>query len=136
MRYPMLVSAVLLAAAFSAGAARAGDIPQLSGATFAKSAAACAGNTSENIEDSLVVEARGIFGYEFGCTFLDAYGISYDGETHQFVAPAQCSDDSGVFRPDAFSLVFNDEGRQLMLQSQNEYIEQADFVSGDYVRCD
>lgn len=105
--------------------------------TYARSEAACkATEVSENIEDSIVVEASGLSGYELGCQFVDMHGVTYDGVTDQFVAIAQCSDDSGIFRPDNFSLVFNNERRELVLQSQNEYVAGENYLSGDFVRCD
>ncbi len=74
-------------------------------------------------DDSLQLSKEGIFGNEFGCTFL-SFKQEADKDTGQIylaVGHANCGDDSGINRPDNITLIPQDENT-ITVQSQNEYI--------------
>ncbi len=74
-------------------------------------------------DDSLQLSKEGIFGLEFGCTFL-GFELDKDkdtGETYLAIARANCGDDSGINRPDNITLIAQGEDT-ITVQSQNEYI--------------
>lgn len=74
-------------------------------------------------DDSLQLSKEGVFGLEFGCTFL-GFEVEADKDTGQLylaVARANCGDDSGINRPDSITLIPQDENT-VTVQSQNEYI--------------
>ena len=100
----------------------AGEVPDfLKGRVFSTDTASC-GDVSEG--DGLQLTKEGIFGPEFGCTFL---GFEEDrdretGRLYMVVALANCGDDSGINRPDNITLSPYLEGGQVIVQSQNEYV--------------
>ena len=107
-------------------------------------------------DDSLQLSKEGVFGVEFGCTFL-GFDVEADKDTGKIyiaVARANCGDDSGINRPDNITLIPQDENT-ISVQSQNEYIiseaqillsqrlpenikladEYPNYVSRDYKIC-
>jgi len=106
-----------------AGPAFADDAPGFLGgdAKYVTKAEVC---TSEELDDALQISERGMFGYEFGCNFLDFLEVKdSDGQAYQFMAVAACGDDSGVTRPDLIMLTPSDDG-MLRVTSQNDYVTQ------------
>jgi hypothetical protein len=106
--------------------------------TFARSAEACKAEVeSESWEDSIRVSSEGVSGYEMFCSFVELRNVR-DGEgITEFLTPSICGDDSGTTRPDTFYLSVFDDGKELILQSQNEYVVPGEGgISGPYVRCD
>ena len=126
------------------------------GAVYARDIAYCPGKADPGegaVEDTLSVSKAGLYGYELGCTFLQ-FLAERDPETKEIFswqALAQCGDDSGVTRPDAFTLIADADGAELRVQSQNEYVAgtvaalmnegdfdrfmQSQFLSGSYKLC-
>lgn len=100
----------------------AGDAPDfLKGRTFATDVESC---SEASDGDGLLLTKQGIFGPEFGCSFL---GFKEDrdpdtGRLFLVVATANCGDDSGINRPDMITLSPYIEGGQVIVQSQNEYV--------------
>lgn len=79
--------------------------------------------------DALMVNETGIWGQEFGCSFVAFHQDSRDEFLH--VATANCSDDTGVNRPDLISFLYDDDQQIIQIQSQNEFvIEEAVRMSG------
>lgn len=96
------------------------DIPDfLQDKVYSTDTSKCGDSTED---DSLQLSKEGVFGFEFGCTFF-GFDMEVDkdtGKTYLAIARANCGDDSGVNRPDLFTLVFQDE-TTITVQSQNEY---------------
>lgn len=129
--------------------ALAEEVPAfLADSQFATSPNACVPN--EGLESDIVINRSGIFGYEFGCTFQQFYAETDPDtdEPYAYLAVAICSDDSGIYRGDMFTLVPRDEGKTLVVQSQNEFLisesliysqdgerEAFNYVSRDYGIC-
>ncbi len=125
-------------------------------AVYARDLAYCPGKADPGegaIEDTISVSRSGLYGYELGCTFLE-FLAERDPETkevHSWQVLAQCGDDSGITRPDAFTLIPDADGAELRVQSQNEYVAgtiaalmnggdidrfmQSQFLSSSYKRC-
>ncbi|MGI9350296.1 MAG: hypothetical protein ACR2O3_01935 [Rhizobiaceae bacterium] len=107
---------------FAISSVHAGEVPDfLKDRVFSTDTASC-GDVSEG--DGLQLTKEGIFGPEFGCTFL---GFKEDrdedtGRLYMVVALANCGDDSGINRPDNITLSPYLEGGQVIVQSQNEYV--------------
>ena len=100
----------------------AGEAPAfLSGdRTWGSTPQACKSLESED-GAALTLSRKGIYGYEFGCNFLDFLPVRDDatGEMFGMVAIASCGDDSGISRPDMFNITVNEN--TLSVTSQNEY---------------
>jgi len=80
----------------------------------------CGDATEDN---SLQLSKEGVFGLEFGCTFL-GFDMEIDkdtGKTYLAIGRANCGDDSGVNRPDNITLVVQSD-EMITVQSQNEYL--------------
>ena len=74
-------------------------------------------------DDSLQLSQEGVFGLEFGCTFL-GFDMDTDkdtGKTYLAIGRANCGDDSGINRPDNITMIAQDD-ETITVQSQNEYI--------------
>ena len=132
----------------------ASEVPAfLDGKVYSTDPSKC-GDVTE--DDSLQLSKEGIFGLEFGCTFL-GFDLDKDkdtGETYLAVGRANCGDDSGINRPDNITLIAQGEN-VITVQSQNEYIiseaqlllsqrlpeniqladEFPEFISRDYKIC-
>lgn len=142
--------------ATSAGAEERVVPPFLEGtALFSREEGFCPGNPNPPAtEGTLQVSKAGIYGYEVGCTFLQFLPERdpETGEIYTWVATAQCGDDSGINRPDQFTLIHNEFNNTLTVQSQTEYaaatamlyldrdsdkdpFEQTAWLSGDYPLC-
>ena len=110
-----------LAVSYLAQPAMALDVPAfLEGKVYSTNPSKC-GDVTE--DDSLQLSKEGIFGLEFGCTFL-GFEVEADKDTGQVylaIARSNCGDDSGINRPDNFTLIPQDE-ETVTVQSQNEYI--------------
>ncbi|MEM9329708.1 MAG: hypothetical protein AAGA53_00175 [Pseudomonadota bacterium] len=115
---PVLLSAFLVVSSD----AFAKDVPEfLKGRVFSTDTASC-GDVGEG--DGLQLTREGIFGPEFSCTFL-GFQTDQDPDTGRIwavVANANCSDDSGISRPDNIALSPYIEGGEVYVQSQNEYL--------------
>lgn len=72
--------------------------------------------------DGYTLTATGVFGYEFGCNFATFLPVRAEGETEPFiwVGVAACGDDSGISRPDSFTLGFYED--RVVVTSQNDYV--------------
>lgn len=107
--------------AYSSAAALAQDIPVfLQDKVYSTDPSKCGDATEDN---TVQLSKEGVFGLEFGCTFL-GFDIEKDedtGETYLAIARANCGDDSGINRPDMFTLIAQDE-ETVTVQSQNEYV--------------
>lgn len=103
---------------------RAGEVPSfLIGKTYSTDVKQC-GNANDGDGDALQLSKDGIYGVEFGCQFVD-FKYERDSETGRLfsvVATTSCGDDSGITRPDMISLSPYEEGGQVIVQSQNEYL--------------
>ena len=104
--------------------AKAGETPPfLSGGQFyGENTLACDEAKSGAGEgEGLYMKGEGVFGTEWGCTFLDFLPIRYEdgGEVNGYVAITSCGDDSGISRPDMFELDFYDG--IVTVTSQNDY---------------
>ncbi|MEL7428441.1 MAG: hypothetical protein AAFN43_00445 [Pseudomonadota bacterium] len=118
----------LVAALFAAlgvlSPAVAQNIPEfLVGKVYSTDTSQC-GDVVDAEGDVLQLSKEGIFGQEFGCTFT---GFQFDrdpqtGRVYSVVATANCGDDSGISRPDLMTLSPYEEGGQVVVGSQNEYI--------------
>lgn len=88
---------------------------------FATQENACVevGETSE-----LMMNEIGIFGQEFGCKFLGFLADREEagGEAYLHVATVNCGDDGGINRPDMITLIYDDEAKTVVAQSQNEFV--------------
>ncbi|MDJ0613777.1 MAG: hypothetical protein QNJ29_08860 [Rhizobiaceae bacterium] len=74
--------------------------------------------------NALQLSGEGIFTEEFSCQFV-GFKTDADKDTGRIfgvVATASCSDDSGISRPDLISMSPYEEGGQVIVQSQNEYL--------------
>ena len=120
----MKPSSVIIAVSLSyfSTIAAASDVPDfLEKNMFATDTSKC----QETIgHEGLQLSKDGIFGHEIGCRFL---GFSQDkdpgtGEIYAVVAQANCGDDSGINRPDLFTLMPDTETKIVRVQSQNEYL--------------
>ncbi len=119
----MRVLFLMIAVVFMLAAqAQAGEMPDfLKGRVFSTEKASCGDATGG---DGLQLTREGIFGPEFGCTFL-SFKEDRDADTGRLflvVATANCGDDSGINRPDLITLSPYIEGGQVIVQSQNEYV--------------
>jgi len=100
------------------------DIPGfLVGKTYSTDANQC-GDIVDAEGDMLQLTKEGVYGQEFSCQFV---GFRYDrdletGRIYSVIATANCSDDSGISRPDLINLSPYEEGGQVIVQSQNEYL--------------
>lgn len=151
----MSAAAIILALAAEAMAEAPQIPPFLDGtAVFSRSAELCPGGEPSEIEGYLHVNKSGLYGYELGCTFLQ-FLPERDPESkdiYGWLVIAQCGDDSGITRPDMFSLHYNESGPSLTVQSQNEYVASSvllltgqdtgedpyldpNFLSGEYRLC-
>jgi hypothetical protein len=154
-RLAMGACAVALLGAFPAAAQA---VPEFlaDGARFVRNTDLCNPPENSEFEGTLEITEAGIFGYELGCPFL-SFLPDIDRETrevHGWVAISNCGDDSGITRPDSFTLIFDEYAGSLTVQSQNEYalgealsrmprenggesdpFEAASWLSGDYVIC-
>lgn len=91
------------------------------GKTYASDWKACVGFAGDGApDDSNTIDQSGVFGYEFGCTFVDFKPVSYNGRITSYIAMASCGDDSGINRPDFFDISFYDGN--VTVTSQNDYI--------------
>ena len=102
--------------------AAASDVPEfLAESMFATDASKC----QETIgHEGLQLSKDGIFGHEIGCRFL-SFSKDEDpetGEVFAVVAQANCGDDSGINRPDQFTLMPDTQASVVRVQSQNEYL--------------
>ena len=97
------------------------DVPEfLKGKVYSTDPSKC-GDATE--DDSLQLSKEGVFGLEFGCTFL-GFDMETDkdtGKTYLAVGRANCGDDSGINRPDNITMIAQDN-ETIAVQSQNEYI--------------
>ncbi len=137
---------LLLALAILAipGAATAAGLPEyLSGKRYMFSENACryepepdAGEDTTFLS-TLEVNEAGIFGYEFGCEFLEFWPGDAQSDT-PFIQTvlASCGDDSGITRPDVISLVFNTEEPSVTVQSQNEFVMGEAVISRTHPLCE
>ncbi len=106
-------------------AALAADVPRfLQGKVYSTNASQC-GDTVNANPDTLQLSKEGIYGEEYSCQFLEFKTESdpSSGRIYSVVAIATCSDDSGITRPDLISMSPYEEGGQVIVQSQNEYIK-------------
>lgn len=100
------------------------DVPQfLVGKVYSTDVSQC-GDIVDAEGDVLQLTKEGIYGQEFSCQFV---GFRYDRDREtarifSVIASANCSDDSGISRPDLITLSPYEEGGQVFVQSQNEYI--------------
>jgi hypothetical protein len=120
---PMKLWRLLLGFTLLYSPALAGELPEfLANNEFATSPNACV--PYEGLESDIVINKSGIFGYEFSCTFHQFYAETDPDadEPYAYLVTAICSDDSGIYRGDMITLVPRDEGRTLVVQSQNEFL--------------
>lgn len=119
---PFAASLIVLAPAFAPAPAGAQEVPPFlaSGQSWSTDERAC-GNPEEGVEGVFYVASKeGLFGYEFGCNFVDFRPVrNSDGETYGWLATASCGDDSGITRPDMFSL--SEYDGMLTVTSQNDW---------------
>lgn len=115
------VLAITLASFSFAPSAMAIDLPEfLKDKIYSTDPSKCGDATQD---DSLQLSKEGVFGLEFGCTFL-GFDLETDkdtGKTYLAVGRANCGDDSGINRPDKITLIAQDD-ETITVQSQNEYI--------------
>lgn len=114
-------------AALSLGSsALAAELPNYlnAGQTYSTNQKACGATQDGDLpDDSYTLEKNGIFGYEFGCVFVDIKPVVYadnDDPVFSHIMTASCGDDSGVTRPDSFHLSYY-EGI-LTVTSQTDYL--------------
>ena len=117
-----ILLSIAMSASLLGAEALAQDVPDfLKGQVYSTDNESC----GDNVEgEGLQLTGEGIFGPEFGCTFL---GFTEDrdeetGRLNMIVATANCGDDSGINRPDMVTLSPYIEGGQVIVQSQNEYV--------------
>lgn len=114
--------------AFAVGTAvqisHAADTPEfLVGKLYSTDAAQC-GDIVESDGNTLQLSREGIYAEEFSCQFV-SFKTDADpatGRIYGVVATTSCSDDSGITRPDLISMSHDEEGGQVFVQSQNEYL--------------
>ncbi|MEM0899066.1 MAG: hypothetical protein AAGI92_03845 [Pseudomonadota bacterium] len=119
-------------------------------AVFSRDLRFCPGAaTPSDLDGTIQINRAGVFGYEIGCTFLEftAERDPESGELLSWQATAQCSDDSGITRPDQLAIIHFGDDNLINLQSQNEYVVgellarigqdplEANTLSGVYSRC-
>lgn len=105
------------------GAAYSAEVPDFlsNGQTYATDWKACVGFADGNAPDNAnTLDKTGIFGYEFGCTFVEFKPVIFEGRTTGHLITASCGDDSGINRPDIFDVYFYDG--IVTATSQNDYI--------------
>ena len=107
-----------------AAPAFAGELPAfLKDKKYATDAIACSADHGENEVGALAIDKAGIFGYEFGCTFLEFWHHSdAEGALLDVTALVSCGDDSGITRPDMITII-KDSDETLRVQSQNEFVQ-------------
>lgn len=131
----MRIAVALLAMAIAAPALGA-DF--LKGQRFTYSENACKGEPEPEVTDDLAilstleVNEAGVFGYEFGCEFLQ---FLPGGDSPYQTVIASCGDDSGITRPDMITLLYSEEPQSVTVQSQNEYVMGQTFISRTYPIC-
>jgi len=117
----VLFSIVTLALVHPSNAA---DVPGfLNGKLYSTDVAQC-GDIVESDGNTLQLSREGIYAEEFSCQFIGfkADADPESGRVFTVVATASCSDDSGITRPDLISMSPYEEGGQVFVQSQNEYL--------------
>jgi len=111
----------VLAVSCSAPFASASDVPDfLKDRVYSTDPSQCGDTTQDT---SLQLSREGVFGLEFGCTFL-GFDIEKDkdtGRTYLAVGRANCGDDSGINRPDTITMIVQNE-TSVTVQSQNEFV--------------
>ena len=116
-----LISGVMLS---SGTVVFAGEVPTfLDGKLYSTDASQC-GDIVDSNGDTLQLSREGIYAEEFSCQFVD-FKTDVDPQTGRVfgvVATASCSDDSGITRPDLISMSHYEDGGQVFVQSQNEYL--------------
>ncbi len=133
------------------GSALAAELPDylMGGQTYATNQKACGGFQDGDLpDDSYNLGATGIFGYEFGCVFVDIKPVIYpDNEDPVFshIMTASCGDDSGVTRPDTFHFSYyegiltvtsqTDYLYQLLRPSEGENTGSVGFVNTQFEMC-
>jgi hypothetical protein len=113
----------LLSATLLTGNAFASEVPDFlsKGQTYATDWKACVGFADGGApDDSNTLDKNGIFGYEFGCTFVEFKPVIFEGRTTGHLITASCGDDSGINRPDIFDVYVYDN--IVTATSQNDYI--------------
>ena len=102
----------------------AGDLPDyLKDKKYATDAIACGTDHGEDEAGALAIDKAGIFGYEFGCSFLDFWHHKdAEGGLLDVTVLASCGDDSGITRPDMITII-KDSDDTLRVQSQNEFVQ-------------
>lgn len=104
----------------------AADQPKIfaEGQKYVTDVKACSAAEGET-DDALQLTAKGLFGYEFGCSFVQIHPIRFEDsdDIYQYLAIAACGDDSGVSRGDNIVISDNGDG-SLRVTSQNEYVVQ------------
>ena len=117
--YPKIALVSLMLVGLAAPSLAA-DAPAFLNDKFASDPEACKKDANMEELDALTIDKSGIFGFEFGCTFLEFWNEQQDGKTKSTIALASCGDDSGIIRPDMITMILEGEG-ELRVQSQNEY---------------
>lgn len=143
--FPLLF---FLGAMFVSSSAVAEEVPDFlaNGKTYASDWRACVGFADGGApDDSNTLDATGVYGYEFACTFVDFTPVKFEGRTTGYLARASCGDDSGINRPDNFELSFYED--VVTATSQNDYLydllrprsdgdgESWGFVSTQFEMC-
>jgi hypothetical protein len=117
--FRVLISSLAIVCCTSSAIAK--EVPAfLESKVYSTDPSKCGDVTEDN---SLQLSKEGIFGLEFGCTFL-GFELDKDkdtGETYLAIARANCGDDSGINRPDNITLIAQGDDI-ITVQSQNEYI--------------
>ena len=111
---------VLIAALGASASAQDADAPDFIDGTYATDPKACKADANPEETQALTIDSNGIYGFEFGCTFLDNWSELNGEETTGYIALASCGDDSGIIRPDFISIIPEGDD-ELRVQSQNEY---------------
>lgn len=122
------IAAFALGAALvsASGGSAMGETPAFlsGGQKYATTPGACT-SPDEGEGEGLTVTQSGLFGYEFGCNFASFLPVRSEGESEPFIwiAIAACGDDSGISRPDQFTIGFYENA--LNVTSQNDYVAAA-----------
>jgi len=122
MRVLGIITVILAVATLSPAVADDAPSYLANGGMYVSDAEACSASNAEEAA-GLQLTAKGLFGYEFGCTFASFLPVRLDDgddEPDQHIAIASCGDDSGITRPDMIVLVPNGED-SLIVTSQNDY---------------